>query len=269
MSASPFTIPFLQSPYPWVLLAALFAGAAASRLTMRIRGRAHPERARTRKWIWVCVDLSLAVAFALAALFVPGPARIRDVGLLYVGGGAFAVAFVGMRFKKAIGIPVILLALSSVLLLGLFLQSVRAFTGETEIAVVRVISLESGRMRLELQPAGGVPVLLNMEGRYFAPIVKVVIFDDLYVFLGAKSWYRFVGMTSFDENLRQGNTDYRFPQPAGISESLWTFFENNETWIPGVKTAQIEMDMKRAKEFASYGIRIQNDGGVEIVTRSE
>jgi hypothetical protein len=132
-----------------------------------------------------------------------------------------------------------------------------------------VISLDPGRMKLELQPAGGVPVLLNMEGRYFAPIVKLVIFDDLYVFLGAKSWYRFVGMTSFDENLRQGNTDYRFPQPAGISESLWTFFENNESWIPGVKTAQIEMDMKRAKEFASYGIRIQNDGGVEIVTRSE
>jgi hypothetical protein len=269
MSASPFTIPFLDSPYPWVLLAALFAGAAASRLTMGTRHRPHPERARTRKWIWVCIYLSLAVAFALLAVFIPGPARIRDIGLAYVGGAAFVVAFAAVRFKKAIGIPVILLALSSVLLLGLFLQSVRAFTGETEIAVIRVISLDPGRMKLELQPAGGVPVLLNMEGRYFAPVVKVVIFDDLYVFLGAKSWYRFVGMTSFDENLRQGNTDYRFPQPMGISESLWGFFEKNETRIPGVKTAQIEMDMKRAKEFASYGIRIQNDGGVEIVTRSE
>jgi hypothetical protein len=269
MSASAFTIPFLGSPYPWILLASLFAGAAVSRLTRGTRGKANPERARTRKWIWVCVYLSLAIAFLLLAVFIPGPAKIRDIGLLYVGGAAFVVAFVAVRFKKAIGIPVILLALVAVILLGLFLQSVRAFTGETEIAVVRVISVEAGRMKLELQPAAGMPVQLNMEGRYFAPIVKVVIFDDLYVFLGAKSWYRFVGMTSFDENMRQGNTDYRFPQPAGISENLWAFFENNESWIPGVKTVQVEMDQKRAKEFASYGIRIQNDGGVEIVIRSE
>jgi hypothetical protein len=236
---------------------------------MRWRHRPHPERARTRKWVWVCIYLCLAVALLLLAVFVPGPSKILDTRLLYAGGAAFAAAFAGMRFKRAIGIPVILLALCSVLLLGLFLQSVRAFTGETEIAVVRIISLAPDRMKLELQPAGGVPVLLNMEGVYFAPIVKTVIFDDLYVFLGAKSWYRFEGMTSFDEKLRQGNTDYRFPQPAGISEGLWRFFEKNEAVIPGVKTAQVEMAAKRAREFAAYGIRIQNDGGVEIVARSQ
>jgi hypothetical protein len=120
-------------------------------------------------------------------------------------------------------------------------------------------------MRLELAPQGGTPVLLTMDGAYFAPIVKVVIFDDLLVFLGAKTWYRFEGMSSFDEKLRQGNSDYRFPRSPGITETLWAFFEKNETKIPGVKTAQIEMVMKRAKEFATYGVRVQNDGGVEIV----
>ena len=70
-------------------------------------------------------------------------------------------------------------------------------------------------MRLELVPRGREPVLLTMKGTYFAPIVKVVIFDDLLVFLGARTWYRFEGMTSFDENLRQQDTDFRFPRPAG------------------------------------------------------
>ena len=129
---------------------------------------------------------------------------------------------------------------------------------------MRVISVTGDSMRLELAPRGAAPVLLTMDGVYFAPIVKVVIFDDLLVFLGAKTWYRFEGMSSFDENLRQGKSDYRFPQPSGLSERLWAFFEKNETRIPG-ETAQIEMVMKRAREFATYGIKVQNDGGVEIV----
>lgn len=272
MNASPFTIPFATSPLPWVIIAGLFAGAAASRLTMRWKNKPHPERARTRKWVWVCMYLSVAVALLLLALFVPGPSKILDIRLLYAGGAAFVAAFAVMRFKKAAGIPVVVLAIASVALLGLFLQSVRAFTGETEIAVVRVIGLEPDRMKLELQPAGGAPVLLNMEGEFFAPIVKTVVFDDLYVFLGVKSWYRFVGLTSFAEKsgtYRQGNTDYYFPQPSGISEGLWRFYERNETIIPGVKTTQVDIDLKRAREFRTYGIRIQNDGGVEIVPRSD
>lgn len=277
MDASPFTIPFSSSPLPWVVLAGLFAGAAASRLTMRWKNRPHPERARTRKWVWVCIYLSVAIALLLAAVFVPGPARIADIRLLYAGGAAFVVSFAFLRFKKAVGIPVTVLAIALLAALGLFLQSVRAFTGETEIAVVRVIGLEPDRMKLELQPAGGSPVLLNMEGTHFAPIVKTVIFDDMYVFLGAKSWYRFVGMTSFTETngqLRQGNTDYYFPQPQGISEALWRFYERNEAFIPGVKTVEVDLSLKRPRlrpqgAFTVYGIRVQNDGGVEVVARSD
>jgi hypothetical protein len=107
-----------------------------------------------------------------------------------------------------------------------------------------------------------------MKGTSFSPIVKVVIFSDLLVFLGAHTWYRFEGMTSFDQNLRQQDTDFRFARPLGISERLWKLFEENETRIPGVKTAQIELIVKRAKEFAVYGIMVQNDGGVQIVQKS-
>jgi hypothetical protein len=128
-------------------------------------------------------------------------------------------------------------------------------------------------------PKEGQPVLLSMEGQYFAPIVKVVIFDDLLVFLGAKTWYRFEGMTSFklvkegdSYRFRQGSTDFYFPRPAGISETLWSLFEKNEDRIPGVKTVQVEMDLKRAdaqaREFATYAIVVRNNGGVEIVPRS-
>ena len=262
-----FSNPFLSSPFPWVVLAGLMLGAAASRATMRASRRRNPERARTRKWVFTCVYLSLGVIFGLLALFIPGPARILDVRLAWTAAGAAVLAFAVMRFKKALGIPIVVLTLAVLLLFGLFLQSIRAFTGETHIATVTVIGVEKDSMKLELAPRGGAPVMLDLEGQYFAPIVKVVIFDDFFVFLGARTWYRFEGMTSFDRNIRQGKSDYRFPQPAGMSEKVWEFFEKNESRIPGVKTAQVELVMKRAqpREFARYAIMVQNDGGVEII----
>jgi hypothetical protein len=256
------------SPFPWVVVAGLFFGAAVASATVRVRGRKDPERARARKWVSACVLLSVAIVLGLGALFIPGPSKILDMRLAWAAGAAAALAFVALRFKKSAGIPIVVVLAVAVVSAGLFLRSIRAFTGETEIGVVRVIGADDASMRLELIPRERDPVLLTMNGVYFSPIVKVVIFNDLFVFLGARTWYRFEGMTSFDRNLRQGSSDYRFAQPPGISERLWSLFEQHDASIPGVKTAQIELVMKKAKEFASYSIRIRNDGGVLIEQKS-
>jgi len=257
-----------SSPLPWALLAGLLVGAAVARACARTKHRRDPDRARTRKWVVACMLLSLAIVVGLLGVFIPGPSNVVDIRLAWAAGCAAVVGFAALRFRRAIGIPVLVLLVASAVLFGLFFQSIRAFTGETEIASVRVISVAGSSMRLELQPRAREAVLLTMDGVYFAPIVKIVIFDDLLVFFGAKTWYRFEGMTSFDANLRQGTSDFRFPQPSGISERLWGIFERYEARIPGVKTVQIEMPSKRAVEFATYRIMVQNDGGVEVVPKS-
>ncbi len=253
------------SPLPWVILAGLFVGAAASRGTRRARRGRDPDRERTRRWVGVCLLLSLAVLCVFAAVFLPGAARIVDIRLAWVGAGAAAIGFVALRFRKSLGIPVLVLALALVVAIGLFLQGIRAFTGQTQIASIRVLTAGSTAMSLELVPRGRDPVLLTMNGSYFAPIVKVVLFDDLLVFLGAKTWYRFEGLTSFDANMRQQDSDYRFVDAPGIADRVWSFFEAHEASIPGVKTAQIEMTLKRAKDGAAFDVFVQNDGGVEVV----
>lgn len=268
MNPLPSFNPFMGSPLLWVVLAGLFVGGALSSATRRVSRSPNSERARIRKWVIACVLLSIAVVIGLIAVFLPGPAKIVDIRLAWAAGLAAVIAFGALRFKKSLGIPIVVLLLAVVIVFGLFLQSIHAFTGETEIATVRVISVDSSNMRLELVAKGSTPVLLTMKGSYFAPVVKVVIFNDLFVFMGARTWYRFEGMSSFDENIRQQDTDYHFPQAPGISERIWRFFEDNETRIPGVKTAQIDLAMKKAKEFGVYGVRIQNDGGVEIVPKS-
>jgi hypothetical protein len=118
-----------------------------------------------------------------------------------------------------------------------------------------------------------------MEGDHFAPKVKVVVFGDPYVFLGAKTWYRFEGLTSFarvkqtDGNrIREGGTNFTFPRPTGISEILWNYFERIGRSIPGVKTVRAEMDPRRsdgeAREFEAYSVRVRDDGVVLILPLS-
>ncbi len=269
-------IPFMTSPFPWVFLAAVAAGAALSAATRSTRRAPHPESAHTRKWVFFCLSLSLVIILGLCALLVPGQRKILDIRLAWLFAAVMAVSFLAFRFRKALGIPVLLLSLAAIIACGLFLQSVRAFTGETEIAKVRVILADGSRMKLELLPRSGETQVLDMEGQYFAPVVKVVIFDDFWVFLGAKTWYRFLGMTSFraerdgDKTVfRQGNTDRYFPRPEGIPEKVYRLFEEYERHIPGVKSVQVSVDMKRAREPGAYSIRVQNDGGVEILTLAE
>jgi len=273
----------LTDPLPWVFAAAVFLGAAASRATRRTANRPDPHRAWTRKWVLFCLWLSLGFLAAVAAVLVPGSERLLARGsdgalrlvepmLPWIALAGFAIAFLATRFRKSLGIPVIVVGLVAVIALGLFFQSVRAFTGETEIASVKALTVADGTMRLEVLPRGEPPQLVDLEGDQFAPVVKVVIFDDLWVFLGARTWYRFVGIVSFTTKNGlpvQSATAWAVPRPVGISETLWSWFAANEERVPGVKTAQTDIVLKKVRSLGSWAVRVQNDGGVEVVPLSD
>jgi len=263
------------SPYPWLAVSALFLGAALQRATRRVRPRHLGDdlaRARSSKWLFFSLYLCLAVVAALGAVFVPRPFRLAQPRFLYFYAACTALFFLALRFRKSVGAVTLLLLLALAFTAALFLRSLTGFTGETEIGRVRVLAARDGQMNLEIMPARGEPVIRPMTGSYFAPVVKVVIFDDLFVFLGAKSWYRFEGFTSFalqkgdtGKSFRQQDTDYYFPEPQGVSQRLWELYERNEKRLPGVRSVQVEMDLKKARELAAYSLRLQNDGGLQIV----
>jgi len=270
-----YSATLLASPYPWLAVSALFLGAALQRATRRARPRYlgdDLQKARTSKWLFFSLFLSLAIVAVLGAVFVPGPFRLTQPRFLYFYAAFTALCFLALRFRKSLGVVTLLLLLALVLTAGLFLRSLTGFTGETEIGRVRVLGVGEGRMTLEILATRGEPVIRPMAGGYFAPVVKVVIFDDLLVFLGAKSWYRFEGLTSFalqktaaGQSFRQQDTDYYFPEAEGVSLRLWELYERYESRIPGVRSVQIEMDLKKARELATYSLRLQNDGGLQIV----
>ncbi len=274
----PSEYPFLSNPYAWLFVSALFFGAALARLTRGTARAADPERAWTAKWVAFCVWLSLSLACALGALFSGGEAAGREAlrrsGTLWFFLAASALFFLAFRFKRTLGALVLLLFAALLIVTFLFLRSLQAFTGETEIARVRVLSVQGDRMVLDLIPGRQEtgPEVVRLKGSYFAPVVRVVIFDDSLVFLGARTWYRFDALVSFETRQeagrslpRQTDTVHYLPRAPGISEGLYAWFEARDGRIPGVKTAQTELILKRPRERATYSIRVQNDGGVEVV----
>jgi hypothetical protein len=266
----------LATPYTWFFLTGAVFGAALSRIARRLPRDSRLQKARAKKWILALLLLSASICLAMAGIFIPGPEKVSDPGLLLLFAGTSLVSFFAFRFKRSVGLPVAFFAILLFVFFLLFLQAIVAFTGETEIARVRVLALDDSTMKLEIIQTEKEPVITTLEGQYFAPIVKVVIFADMFVFLGSKTWHRFEGITSFrlkeeEGGLRfeQAGTGYYFERPGGLSESLYSFFEKYEELIPGIKSVQVEMDLKRipgtVSSWESFSVRVQNDGGVQIV----
>ncbi len=274
----------VSTPYTWFFLSGVFFAAAVSRMTRSPKGSDRHDAQKSRKWSLVSLGLFFAVVMAVAGVFIPGADKVQDIRILFLFGGTVCLVFAALRFKKAVGLPLgIALVLASVVGL-LFFQSFTSFTGETGIATVRVLFANDKRMSLEVMPRNRQSIHVELAGEYFAPVVKIVIFDDLYIFLGSKTWYRFEGITSFsvvqqeeDLRFRQEDTDHYFSHASGISRTLYGFFERYEEKIPGVKSVRVEIDLKRVRQTITegdsqalrplerYSIRIQNDGGVQII----
>jgi hypothetical protein len=264
-----FSTGLVVSPVIWLWLAAFFCAAALNRMTRPVKKAHDPVTASNRKWVMVCVYLSAMLLAGICALFVPGPRKILDIRYVYLFAVSVCLFFLALRFKKSFGIPFVFLFILLFIMIFLFLQVIIAYTGEIEIAKVMVLSAGNDEMKLEIIREGKPNDLLAMRGSHFAPVVKVVIFDDLLVFFGAKTWYRFEGIVSFRKEagnpLLVPEDIHLFKRPDGISESLYEFVEYNDGKIPGIKSPQIEVIQKRARELELYSVRVQNDGGVEII----
>ncbi|MBN2535068.1 MAG: hypothetical protein JXB88_19460 [Spirochaetales bacterium] len=258
----------LSFPFFWVCLSAFFLGAGFCRITYFIKRNKEREKHENRKWVMVCIFFSISIIFAMCALLFSVSKEIVHMKNLYLYLLIVVISFLGLRFKKAFGIPVLFLFIFCFLIMLLFFQSLTAFSGDTMIAEIHMLSVKEKFMTFELVFPDNSYRVLSMKGTYFAPVVKVIIFDDLLVFFGIKTWYRFAGITAFERDKEKeilSLTDtFKLHEKPGISKNLYNFFEEYEEYIPGVKSVQIEVTQKKAKEFTRYSISVQNDGGIII-----
>lgn len=259
----------LSSPYPWFFGASLCLGGFISCLTRNPSQSRRPEKAKERKRFWCALSLCLFFLFLLGGFFIPGLEKAWDIYLyifLLAGSAVFLLAF---RFRKAFGLPLLVLACLLLGVWGLFLQSITAFTGETEIARLKVTSAENNLLKFDFLDQQGTVTSLEMPGSYLGVEVKELIFHDLFVFLGARTAYRLVGIKSAGKvagsELTQELRAFELPRPQGIGEDIYQFVTNHLEFFPFIKTAQVQITYIQARSGTTYSVRIQHDSGVEIM----
>ncbi|MBN1798319.1 MAG: hypothetical protein JW822_07065 [Spirochaetales bacterium] len=265
---------FFISPYPWLFIAAIFTGAALNKLMRSTKKAKDPVRAKESKRALIMLFLVCGFITLLCSLFVPGLDKfVKDpVALLFFFLIMSGIFFLALRFKRLFGIPFAVLFILLIVTAVLFLQAIVAFTGETEIARVRVDAVKDGIIKYELTLATGEKELVVTEGVNFAPEAKLIIFDDFLVFFGAKTWYRFDAMLHYDP-AKSSATEVTFnrhpiKRPQGITEAVYNFVLENQEIIPGIKTLQGQITYPiSVREGSTYIITVQNDGGVEIRER--
>lgn len=209
----------IESPYFWLFWSGLFLGASINRLL-------RPTR-RVDRWALATVYLAIALAAAASALIIPrieathaGGASFvpTDPGLrwLYFGCAAACAGFVAMRFKRSVGLPLLVAAAILAFIVGTGLRPFKPLLARgSEVGHFRLLSVNGEAMNVEVNVAGSLPVLGAIQASALAPMVRLVNFADYYFFLVAPSFYRLDGLAAFSAAARRSDHDLRLPDPTG------------------------------------------------------
>jgi hypothetical protein len=180
-----------------------------------------------------------------------------------------AISFLLQIFRRSFGTLLALCFGLLILAVFLFIRSLTAFTGRTLIANIHIQAADGKEMRLLIEPKndslpGQEAFTVTLPGERFGLIVYQVIFSDLAVFVGAKTQYAWIGMTSFGRDFEQKAVNL-FPDTLS-RRSIFESLEHRELTLPFVRSVQADIPTKIALPRMSYAVWIENDGGVTITS---
>lgn len=181
---------FLTShPFFWAAISGAALGGALAAATRSTRRETWPDRARSRKWTFAAAWATGAVVAFTGGVFLAPSAQFFSLRSLYVGGGAAALLFLGLRFPRAGGVPVFLIA---ALIAGLAPMIVRPFVplrGSASVATIRVLAIDTSGVYLELTDRtpdrDGLPHVMSLPDQSVIARATVLRISDYLFFLGA------------------------------------------------------------------------------------
>jgi len=179
------------------------------------------------------------------------------------------ISFLLQMFRRTFGTLLALCAGLLILAVFLFIRSLTAFTGRTLIANIYAQAVTEEGMHFFVEPQndsipGQEAFTITLPGERFGLIVYQVVFSDMAVFVGAKTQYAWLGMTSFSTDFDQKAVNL-FPD-ALSRKSVFESLERKELVLPFVRSVQADIPTKIALPKMSYAVWIENDGGVTITS---
>jgi hypothetical protein len=267
---------FAGSYFFWAFLSGCFIGFAFGRLTARVpRGDV-----RSRNWKWVAVPMyaSLGVLLALAAAFVPSsfciePVKLRvspaflDLRILYTFIAGLVPAFAGLRFKRAVGIPLlVILSLSAAMAVSLKYPWRRAEPG-VRVAEVRLLSIAAGKRSIEFAPDSGGTYFYELGSPGIQFKVTTLVTSDYYFFVDRPFMYRWETISAADgyKVVAEGSrTSIALPNHREGGSSFQAWLQRMSEILPGWDSYILTIEADRMLPFFRYGILLDGEGGPRI-----
>jgi hypothetical protein len=183
----------VRNPFFWTSLSGLFAGAALSGLRLFAR--------RERKGSSVSAPLfaTAAVAAAAAGFFLAGAEAFLHPPVLYFLGAALVLGFFSLSFKRAVGIPLLIILGCMAFLSALALSPWKPVAGTVAIVSIRPLSqVNPSGFSYEIGVGSEEPKFALLSEGDLAVPVEVLSFPEWYFFLSARHFYRCIGGTLCD-----------------------------------------------------------------------
>ena len=196
----------VRHPLFWALVVGMAVGAAGAFATRRTSRACRPDRAQARKWALTWLALSLGVAALAAGTVIPDGLRLFSLRALWMGLGALVVVGLALRFPRAAGIPVIVLAGTAVVLGAWTVRDMQPLRTQAELARVTVLSVRDGGLSLEVTVSGTHPReqesaedgglvsrVVTVGSRSLRVQADAVDVADPLILLGARRFVRYSG----------------------------------------------------------------------------
>ena len=250
----------LSTPALWVFLSALFCGFAISRLTVNPAKNSFPERAKTVKWVLFCIYLSAAVLFALIGLLVSGPEFFLTLPVLYYFLGITGISLLGSRFKKNVGIVVLMALLIFSFMFLSYLSFWDCKGGPREqIVQLRMLTPDSSSHRLVLYDDGGKSYFYPLDSKTVAAKIETISISPFYLFGTKWQLFIFKGFILHSADKERQLGELPVPEINRVEDNRWfNFLHSTLTSLPGIVTTVRFGDAFTLVPLQKYALSMEN-----------
>ena len=198
----------------WAMLSGGFLGVAVALATHRARRSRRPYRTRSRLVALAIFFLALAVAAVAAGIILPANVALVGLPSLYTGAAALLVVGAAVRFPRAAGIPLLMLAGAAAVYLPSTVRGWQPVRTEAVVAEVVIVSMTDDSLTLELssaQRADQPAEIVEQDGTVLRATVEELLVSRYLFLLGGR---RFVSLVE----PRIGEA----PKPPTLPEQLYS-----------------------------------------------
>jgi hypothetical protein len=239
----------IQHPLFWLVLAGFFLGAAIAAITIVPERSRDPRKVREGKLTKSCLFLTGAVLCGTIVFFVPAPGGIP---LRYLPGffTGLLITGLGLRFKKAAGIPILVLVIAAAVFGG------KALTGWNipgqAAAGFTVLNTGGTEISLSVSIPGETEAVIRLPAAPLRLRTNFLKFAAPYLIFNAIPFYKITALLAADKE---------YPLDSGEEAPE---FQKILLKFPGIRIESTETEFPPPEIFSHYSIIIEPDGRVSI-----